>query len=268
MIDVWHAIILGAIQGATEILPISSSAHLVLFPWFFDFDYQGIAFDVALHLGTLLAILLFFWRDWVALLVGAWQFFSGKIGWAQNMQVRLLVWLVLATIPGALIGYFLESQAETVFRQPILIAGTLFVFALILWRADRKGKKNISLPQFSFKKLMTIGLAQALAIVPGVSRSGITMTAGLFTGLTKKDAARFSFLLAAPIILGAGLVEAPKALTAGLNASLIFGFLSAFVIGIFAIWLLLKIIQKTSFSIFVWYRILLALVILIFWLVG
>lgn len=266
MIDTWHAIILGAIQGATEILPISSSAHLVLFPWFFDFDYQGLAFDVALHLGTLLAILLFFWRDWVGLLVGAWQFISGKLGWSQNYQVRLLVWLSLATIPGALIGYFLEGQAETVFRSPILIAGTLFMFALVLWRADRKGSKNISLPHSSFKKLMTIGLAQALAIVPGVSRSGITMTAGLFVGLTKKDSARFSFLLAAPIIFGAGLVEAPKALAGGLNAPLVFGFLSAFVVGIFSIWLLLKIIQKTSFSVFVWYRILLALVILIFWL--
>src|SRR3989338_9328893 len=190
-----QAIILGIVQGLTEFLPISSSAHLYLLPKFFNWNYEGIGFDVALHWGTLLAILMIFWRDY-------WNALTG--------ERRLLWFLVIGSIPGALAGYFLESQAETIFRTPVLTAAMLAGFGILLWVADRRNSpKAPSLIKeevggvLDWKKSLFMGAAQALAIVPGVSRSGATMTAGLFSGMTRQQAARVSFLLFLPIFFRA-----------------------------------------------------------------
>ena len=248
----FQAIILGVVQGLTEFLPISSSAHLYLLPKFFNWNYEGIGFDVALHWGTLLAILMIFWRDY-------WNALTG--------ERRLLWFLVIGSIPGALAGYFLESQAETIFRTPVLTAAMLAGFGILLWVADRRNSpKAPSLIKegvggvLDWKKSLFMGAAQALAIVPGVSRSGATMTAGLFSGMTRQQAARFSFLLSGPIIFGAGLVALPDA---SVDASLIAGFLAAAVSGFLTIKFLLRFLSSHSFNAFVWYRLALAVIILL-----
>ncbi len=263
MLTAFQSIVLGIIQGLGEFLPISSSAHLILAPWFFHWPDPGLSFDVALHTGTLLAVLVFFWRQWLELFVGFAKMLSGTKAWKENKEAKLLVFLVVATIPGAIFGYFLENPAEAAFRNPLLIALNMFVFGLILWWADRNGKEKVHTKDVSLKQSVWIGLSQALAVIPGVSRSGSTIAAGLFLGLRKESAAKFSFLLSAPIILGASILKVPHLLKEGISAPLLLGVISAAVSGFIAIWFLLKLVQKRSYSIFVWYRILLALVILV-----
>lgn len=258
---------MGAVQGVTEFLPISSSAHLVLLPWFFKWSDPGLTFDVALHFGTLLAVVVFFWREWMLLFGGLWRWLTGKISWSDNKEAKILIFLAGASVPGALAGYFLESQAESSFRHPLLIAATLFIFAWILWWVDKKGKNELHTREVSFKKSLFIGLSQALAIIPGVSRSGATISAGLLTGLRKESAAKFSFLLATPIILGASLVKLPEVVSVGVNWGLVCGVSSAAVSGFLAIWFLMRLVEKKNYTIFVWYRVLLALVIIIFWFI-
>ncbi|PJE59956.1 MAG: UDP-diphosphatase, partial [Candidatus Portnoybacteria bacterium CG10_big_fil_rev_8_21_14_0_10_44_7] len=231
MLSIWHAIILGIVQGITEFLPISSSAHLILWPWFFGWPDPGLSFDVALHTGTLIAVVLFFWREWLGLFSGFGQMLRGSRPWRENREARLLTFLAIATIPGALFGYFLEGPAESVFRSPLLIALTMAGFGLILWWGDRVGQKNIHTKQVSLKQSILIGLSQALAVIPGVSRSGSTITAGLFLGLRKESAAKFSFLLSAPIILGASALKVPHLFNEGLNPALFWGIFSAAVSG-------------------------------------
>lgn len=262
MISAFQSIVLGIIQGLGEFLPISSSAHLILAPWFFNWPDPGLAFDVALHTGTLLAVVAFFWRQWLELLVGFWKLVNGTRIWKENKEARLLVFLVVATIPGAVFGYFLEGPAESALRNPLLIAFTMFGFGLILWWADRNGRKKVHTKDVSPRQAFWIGLSQALAVIPGVSRSGSTIAAGLFLGLRKESAAKFSFLLSAPIILGASILKVPHLLEEGINTPLILGVTSAAISGFAAIWFLLRLVQKRNYSIFVWYRILLALVIL------
>ncbi|MBC7326099.1 MAG: undecaprenyl-diphosphate phosphatase, partial [Moorella sp. (in: Bacteria)] len=181
--NILQAIILGLVQGLGEFLPISSSAHLVLTPWFFRWPDQGLAFDVALHLGTLIAVVAYFWRDLVELVVcGLFQ--------PRSLDGRLFWYLVVASIPGAIFGYLLENQAETVFRSPLLIALTLTLMGIGLWWADRRGRKTRDLEDITLADGIIVGLSQALAIIPGVSRSGITMSAGLLAGMKRETAAR------------------------------------------------------------------------------
>ena len=156
-----HAIILGIIQGLTEVLPISSSAHLVIFPWFFNWQYQGLSFDVALHFGTALAFIVYFFNDWVEMIKG-----RNSLFWC----------IVIGTIPGTFAGLLIEYRAETIFRSPLVIMAMLALFAIILMAADHLGKKERSMGQMNIRSAFAIGLAQAIAIIPGVSRSGITMT--------------------------------------------------------------------------------------------
>lgn len=254
---IFQAIVLGALQGLGEFLPISSSAHLWLVPWLFGWDYQGIAFDVALHLGTLVAVIIFFWKDWLTLAVAGLTKPSTHSG-------RLFWWLVAATIPGAIIGYLLEDAAENIFRHPISIAVLLMVMGLVLYWADRNGRKRVHIDDMKFGQAMGIGVAQAAAILPGVSRSGATMTAGLMMGLTREAAARFSFLLSAPIIGGAGilqikdLIETPGAI----NAAFIAGIVSAAMVGLLSIGFLLRYLRSNSFRLFAYYRLLIGIVVL------
>ncbi|MEE9913735.1 MAG: undecaprenyl-diphosphate phosphatase [Deltaproteobacteria bacterium] len=255
--DVIQAVVLGLVQGLGEFLPISSSAHLVLVPWLMNWAYSGLTFDIALHVGTLIAVILYFWKDWINLLHKGFT----KPG---EREGKLFWYLVLATIPGALIGFVLEDIAETVFRHPVLIACMLILLGIILYVVDRRGKKQIDVQHISLKTSFLIGLSQALAIIPGVSRSGVTMTTALALGMTREGAARFSFLLSAPIILGAALVKVPELIAnpSMIDAGFITGMVVACISGLAAIGFLLRYVQTKNFLPFVIYRF--ALGILVF----
>ena len=185
-----QAVILGLVQGLGEFLPISSSAHLVLIPWLFKWKDPGLTFDIALHVGTLIAVAIYFWKDWLRLVTKGFTD-------VRSTEGRLFWYLVAATIPGAMVEFLLEKKAETIFREPILIAIMLILLGVLWYCADRRSAKNIALNRITFRTSFLIGLSQALVIIPGVSRSGITMTMGLLMGLTGEGAAKFSFLLSA-----------------------------------------------------------------------
>ncbi len=254
---IFDAVLLGLLQALGEFLPISSSAHLVLLPYLRGMEYQGLAFDVMLHAATLLAVLLYFAKDW---------FFIIKKGLAHptSKDGRTLWYLAAATVPAGVAGLLLSDWAEHTFRNPLLIAVCLIVFAGFLWWADRKGSQN-KVQEFGFKTLMIIGCAQALAIVPGVSRSGVTITAALLLGLSRGASARISFLLSTPIIAGAALLEAGQLSAADFNAPLLWGFVSAFAGALFVIGWLMKFIKTHRFDVFVYYRWILGLIIIAFY---
>ena len=253
-----QAAILGLVQGLGEFLPISSSAHLVLIPWLFKWKDPGLTFDIALHVGTLIAVAIYFWKDWLRLVTKGFTDVRSTDG-------RLFWYLVAATIPGAMVGFLLEKKAETIFREPILIATMLILLGILLYWADRKSAKSIEMNRITFKTSLFIGLSQALAIVPGVSRSGITMTMGLLMGLTREGAARFSFLLAAPIIFGAALVKVPHFISnpSEITINFIIGVLVSFVTGILSIGFLLRYVQTKNFLPFAWYRFILGSLVIV-----
>lgn len=251
-----QAVIYGVIQGIAEFLPISSSAHLIVTPWLLGWEDPGIAFDVALHIGTLVAVVLFFWRDWVNLIINGFtkpKTSDGKLFW----------YLVLATIPGALVGKLFEEQAETLFRNPALIGAMLIIMGIVLYIADRIGRKRDQLEEVGLKRSFLIGLSQALAIIPGVSRSGITMATGLFSGLNRESVARFSFLLSTPIIFGAGVFKLKDIINATIDTMpFITGVLVSAIAGIISIKFLLEYLKNKGFGIFVWYRTVLGTVLI------
>jgi len=251
-----NAILLGLLQALGEFLPISSSAHLVLLPFFRAQAYQGITFDVMLHLATLLAVLLYFSKDW-------FEIIKNGLNRPQTKEGKTLWYLAVATVPAGLAGVLFHHQVETAFRNPLAIAVCLILFALILAWADRRAKDTDTVA-INLKNLLIIGCAQALALMPGVSRSGITITAALFLGFSRSQSARISFLLSTPIIAGAALLEFTHLSLADINMPLIAGFFSAFVGALVVIGGLMKYIKTHSFAVFVWYRILLGLFI-IFW---
>ena len=255
--DILQAGILGLVQGLGEFLPISSSAHLVIVPWLFNWEDPGLTFDIALHIGTLIAVAIYFWKDWL-------QLITKGVTDAQSREGRLFWYLVLATIPGAMIGLLLEKKAETSFRNPVLIAIMLIALGIVLYWVDRKSAKKIEAENISLKTSFLIGLSQALAIIPGVSRSGITMTTGLFLGLTREGAARFSFLLSAPIIFGAAIVKVPHIIAnpAVITTNFIVGMVVSCVTGIASIGFLLRYVQTKTFLPFAWYRFILGALIL------
>ena len=253
-----QAAVLGIVQGLGEFLPISSSAHLVLVPWFFGWTDPGLTFDIALHIGTLVAVVLYFWKDW-------WQLIIKGFTDLRSVEGRLFWCLAAASVPGAIAGYLLEKKAETVFRSPVLIAVMLMVMGVFLYWADRRGEKKMEMRDITFGTGILIGISQALAIIPGVSRSGITITTGLLVGVTRVGAARFSFLLSTPIIFGAALVKLPHILS---NPSVItihfaIGMLTSFITGIVSISFLLRYVQTRDFLPFVWYRFLLGAAVII-----
>lgn len=258
--DLLQAIILGLVQGLGEFLPISSSAHLVLTPWFFHWNDPGLTFDVALHFGTLVAVIAYFWRDIISLVV------SGLTR-PRSLDGRLFWYLIVASIPGAIAGVILEDYAETIFRSPLIIALMLTIMGIGLWWGDRVGIKKRRLEEVSLRDSLIVGISQALAIIPGVSRSGITMTAGLMTGMKRETAARFSFLMSIPIIAGAALLKITDLTLQDLNMEFITGVLTAGIVGFLAIKFLLQYLRQGSYLIFTWYRIILAaLVVGVYWL--
>lgn len=268
--DLIQAITLGLIQGIGEFLPISSSGHLVLLPKLFGWTDQGLAFDVALHFGTLAAILLFFWQDWKRILRDSYLLKeTGRIfidrkreffKWSE-LKKDLLFIIIVATVPGVLAGLLLNDYVESTFRNPLLVGFALLGGSLILFSADRAGKRTRGEESIDLKTGLGAGLFQMLAIIPGMSRSGMTISAGLFSGLDRATAARFSFLLATPIILGATLKEYPALRESGIDINVIVGVLTAFGSGYLSIKYLLRFIQKQSYKVFVLYRLALALVI-------
>jgi len=269
--EILQAIILGIIQGATEFLPISSSGHLIIIPKILGWPDQGLAFDVALHFGTLMAILLYFYEDWKEIFANS--YFIKQVGKifidrkreffdAKKMKGDLLVIITIATIPGAIVGILLEKYAENYFRSNMLLIGFTFLAgAMLLFIADKIGKKNLREKEITLKSAICIGLFQMFAIIPGMSRSGTTISGGLIFGLSRTKAARFSFLLATPIILGAAIKESPAFLHSGMSIDLLVGVLSAFISGYLAIKYMLQYLEKKSYNIFVIYRLMLALAI-------
>lgn len=249
---------MGILQGLTEFLPVSSSAHLILFPRYFGWQSPGLYFDVALHLGTLTAVLLYFWKD-------LWSLSQGLLA-PKNPELaphrRTVGFIVLATIPGVIAGLLLEEAADNAFRSPILIAGALLVAGTLLGLADRFCTGKRTLEGLTWKSALGIGVAQSLALIPGVSRSGSTITAGLALGMTRTEAARFSFLLSVPIIAGAGILKLPEILEAPSPSVVAIGFVAAAVSGVLAIKFLMSYVLTRTYRPFVIYRWGLALFVL------
>jgi undecaprenyl-diphosphatase len=249
---VFQALVMGLIQGLSEFLPISSSAHLALTPWLLGWPQPGLAFDVALHLGTLIALVWFFWSEWNRLARSGFAILKKRR--VETEGERRLVWVVIATIPGGIAGYLLQDYAKTIFRTPALTGIMLIVMGVILWAVDRYARQDRALESMTWKDAVAIGIAQMFAIVPGVSRSGSTITAGRALGYSREAAAVFSFLLSLPIITAAVLFEGRHAIENGVTAPLVVGVVASAVSGWLAISVLLKFIARNSYGVFAVYR--------------
>ncbi len=272
--DFLSAAILGIIQGLTEFLPISSSAHLILMPWILGWSPGGLVFDVSLHAGTALAILAYFWRDWFSL---ARETLDGIIAGSPfgTPQRRLAWFLVLGTIPAAIAGLVFEEYVEQTLRSPFVAISALVIFGGVLYFADQQGKKNRNLKDFTWSDSLWIGMSQALALVPGVSRSGITISVAMLRSVDRTSAARFSFLLSTPVVVGAAVFEgwkfyqtalirnAPVASTEINWAILALGVSCAAVSGFLCIRYFLRYLETRTLTPFVIYRIVLAAIGLI-----
>ncbi|MBK9941226.1 MAG: undecaprenyl-diphosphate phosphatase [Kouleothrix sp.] len=253
---------LGIVQGLGEFLPISSSAHLILTPWFFGWPDPGLAFDVALHVGTLVAVVVYFWRDLLTLVLAAPR--------PRTPDGRLAWLLLLGAIPGGIAGVLLDDLAEQALRNPLLIAATLSIMGLVLLLADRRGSTHRGMGDIGPLDALVIGAAQALAIVPGISRSGITISVARARGIERAAAARFSFLLGTPLIAGAALFKLPHllAMPGTLNGPFLVGVLTAAMVGGLSIAFVLRYLQRAGLEVFVIYRLLLAALVVITILAG
>jgi undecaprenyl-diphosphatase len=281
-VDIFQALFLGILQGLTEFLPVSSSAHLVFVPWLLGWEDKAVTsiqFDVALHMGTLLAVLVYFAADWRRL-IGA--FFASlverRIG---DDPDRRLIWLILiGTIPAALAGLLAESKINDIFHDPqnlrtglLVIAVMMIVMGALLLLAERVGKHALTLEGIRLPTAVLVGVAQALALIPGVSRSGSTITAGLFAGLKREAAARFSFLLATPVVLAAGLKQVynlvqEEGIPADLQLGFLVGFAASAISGFLCIFLLLRYLQRNSTAPFIWYRFMVGAALMVLVLAG
>ena len=266
---VWQAVVYGIVQGLAEFLPISSSGHLTLVPWLFGWEDPGLAFDVALHWGTLAAVLAIFWKDWIRLIS------AGLFGRGTEVDRRLFWGLVISAFPAAVVGKLLDKWAEANLRAPLLIAATMAVLGLILWYADRVGSKTRTLADMTLGRSFSIGVAQAAALVPGVSRSGATISVGLFQGFTREEIARFSFLMSTPIIFGAGLLKLPKMvhdMRSGEGdltwTAVAAGFIASAVVGAVVIRWMLDYLRRRTYAVFAWYRLAVAALVVVLWLSG
>jgi undecaprenyl-diphosphatase len=268
-----QALVIGVVQGLTEFLPISSSGHLIVVPYVAGWNdpfLTSLAFGVVLHVATLVALLVYFWRDWARLVPAGLAAIRDR-SFAGDPD-RKLAWMIAATMPPAIVaGLLLNDFFEEQVRQPVLVALMLVVGAAILWTADRLGRRTAGMDRIGFGGALLIGCAQALALVPGISRSGISISAGLALGLTREAAARFSFLMAAPIIAGAGAYEIRKLLVgeAGVAAEpgpLVVGFLAAAISGLVAIAGLLRYLRGHPMTVFAAYRLVVAAIVVVYFL--
>ena len=268
-----QAIVLGIVQGLTEFLPVSSSGHLIVVPALLGWDdpfIESLAFSVMLHVATLLALLIYFRSDWLRLIPAGLATLRDRS--FRGDPDRKLAWLLAAsTVPAVIVGVLLNDLIETAFREPRLVAITLVIGAVVLWLADRLGSRTRPITALTFPIALGIGAAQALALVPGISRSGISISAGLFAGLDREAAARFAFLMATPITAGAGLWELRKIVSgeAGVDLPLVplaAGMAASLVAGLLAIAVLLRYLRSHGVGIFVAYRIALAMLVVVAWL--
>lgn len=260
----FQAIVLGLIQGLTEFLPISSSAHLSLAPYLFGWQDPGLAFDVALHFGSLLAVLWFFKQEWVMLARAAWEIATTRR--TETVEQKRVLFIMLATIPGAIGGLVLEEKAETIFRAPALTAIALIVMGIILWAADRFSSQERPMEKMRWLDAVLIGTAQVVALVPGVSRSGSTITTGRILGFNRQSAAIFSFLMSMPITAAALVLKVPDVLReGGLGVQVLVGVIAAGISSWLAISVLLRYVSRRSYGVFALYRVLLGAAVL--WIV-
>lgn len=250
-----QALILGIVQGVTELLPISSSAHLAIIPWLFNWNIPEY-FDVALHFGTLLAIALFFWNDWMILIKGAYNQVIHK---QKNSDARMFWYIVIATIPGGIIGFLLDHFMEDALTKPLIIAIALIIMGIILYMVDKNAPSKTTYKDINFRQTFLIGVSQSLAFIPGVSRSGVTMTTARAMGIERESAAKYSFMLSAPIVLAATVLKMKDFV---FNAEFFIGVISSFLVGAFVIKFLLKYLQKGSFKVFAIYRVIFGLIII------
>ena len=268
-----QAIVMGIVQGLTEFLPISSSGHLIIVPFMVGWTdpfITSLAFSVMLHIGTLSALLVYFRTDWLRIVPAGLAAVRDR-SFAADPDRRLAWLLVAATIPAAIAGFLLNDLIETAFREIGLVAVTLVIGAVVLWLADRWGSRTKGVEDVTFPVAIAIGAAQVLALVPGISRSGISISAARFAGLDREAAARFSFLMATPITAGAAIFEIRSLVTGDGTVSvstgpLVVGMLAAFVSGMIAIGFLLRYLRTRSLNIFVAYRLVLAVVVVVLWL--
>ncbi len=268
-----QALVMGIVQGLTEFLPVSSSGHLIIVPFLFGWTdpfITSVAFSVMLHVGTLLALLIYFRAEWFRLVPAGLAAIRDRT-LAGDPDRRLAWLLVAATIPAALAGFLLNDFLEKTVREPGLVAVMLIVGAVILWLADRWGGLTKGVGDVTFPLAFGIGAAQALALIPGISRSGVSISAGRFAGLAREPAARFSFLMATPVIAGAAIFEARKLATgdAGVTVELVpllVGMIASFATGVLAIRFMLRYLQTRSLTVFVVYRLVVAAVVIIVWL--
>ena len=259
--EIYQAIILGIVQGLTELLPISSSAHLKLIPWIFNWQAIPESFDIALHLGTLLAITMFFFKDWIGLIKGGYEQVVKK---KKSTEGRMFWYIVAVTIPTGIISLILDKFSETICEkygiEMILVAVALIVLGIVLYTVDKKSASEVKFENMTFKQSFLIGISQAIAAAfPGTSRSGITMTVARSLKVDRESAAKYSFLLSTPIILAAVLVS-----IADFELSIAFfaGLISSFLVGIVVIKFLLDYLKKGSFKVFAIYRVVLGLVVI------
>ena len=262
MTDTIHALILGIVQGLTEFLPVSSSGHLNLFPWIFGWDKISDSFDVALHLGTLLAIILFFYKDWIKLIKGGYDQVIKK---KHTTDGRMFWYLVFATIPAGVLSLILDKITDKIIGdnlnlEMLIIAIALIVMGIILYIVDKNAKSTVKYEKITFKQSMLIGISQALAAAfPGVSRSGITMTVARALNIDRESAAKYSFMLATPMTLAAVLFDI-KDFAFGLP--FIAGVLASFVVGVAIIKFLLDYLKKGSFKVFAIYRVIIGIIVI------
>jgi len=257
----FQALVLGLVQGFGEFLPISSSGHLIVVPWLLGWPPHSLSFDVGLHLGTLFAVVGAFARDWVRLLGSALDGLRRRQPFA-NADSRLVWLILLASVPGGIAGVLLEDRAETAFRSPLLVAGSMAVLGGVLFVADRLGGERAEIGGLSMRDAALIGLAQAAALVPGVSRSGATISMALLLGYRRTEAARFSFLLATPITLGAVALKVPELLRSDTATAALIGMAAAAVSGFVSIRWLLAYVRTRDYRPFVWYRLAFAVLVL------
>jgi undecaprenyl-diphosphatase len=279
-VTVWQAIVLGVVQGLTEFLPVSSSAHLLLVPWLLGWESPGLAFDAALHLGTLAAVLVYFWRELLAMTLALPRAIRrpGAILRSHDpadVMPRLALLIALGTVPGLVAGLLGESTIDAVYHPDgvapdgviIAVAVAMITLALLLLAAERTARHVRGTASINVRDTVIIGLAQAAALIPGVSRSGATITAGLFRGLTRADAARFSFLLGTPIVAAAGAKGLLDMLTSSLGPGQLgvfaVGLATSAVAGFAAIWGLLRYLQRATTMVFIVYRIVLGIVLIV-----
>lgn len=263
--SIFQSIILGIIQGIGEFLPISSSAHLIIIPYLFNWSEHSLAFDVALHFGTLIAVLFVYFKDWWELFKGAFN----KVVYKKNSFNNKMFWfLVLATIPGALIGKLFEEPIENILRSNyVIIVIALAVMGILIylgdkWAAKKYKGKETDFEHLTLKQTFIIGLSQALAVIPGFSRSGTTILTARLMGVSRSAAAKFTFLLSVPIIFGATVLKLPDMIT-GFSPDLIVGILVSAVVGVISIKFLLRYIKKHDFAIFAYYRVIIAIIVLV-----